>query len=106
LFVVVVVVVAAVVGAAVVAFVLVRVDGAVVVAAAEAAAVVVAVVVDAASVALADDGTRPAVRTAVPAMAPATPTAVKVRTRRLACSLAELELREKPAAEGFLLLSM
>jgi hypothetical protein len=99
---------AAVVGAVVVALVPVRVDGAVVVPA--AAPVVVApeleVVVDAATVASAADGAMPAVRTAVPASAPATPSAVNVRTRCLARSLAELELREKPAAEGFSLLFM
>jgi hypothetical protein len=78
---------AVVVGLAVVGFVPVRLDG--------------ALAVEAASVAVDGESASPAVRTAVPAMAPAAPTAVKVRTRCRAFSLADVEPREKPAAGGF-----
>jgi hypothetical protein len=98
-------VVVVVVGAAVVvvAFVVVRLLLGVVV---EAADEGVAVVVEATAAVDVPVGTRPTVRTADPAMAPATPSAVTVRTRCRALSLAEVELREKPAAEGFSLFVM
>jgi hypothetical protein len=92
-----------VVGAALVvvaAFVPVRLLLGAVVAAAEVV-VAAAVAVEATTAADEPVGTRTAVRTADPAMAPAAPRAVTVRTRCRALSLAEVELREKPAAEGF-----